>query len=255
MKTATKSLLYEFIRQKGNTTAREIIDFTQYHPTGVFKHLKTLQEHGIIYKIGKPPKVRYHAYVHTMGENSPTVRDAMNWAMSGDARFVRQATLCQTRDVLQARTDRLITDLKKMIANENLVYLTVAIASEIGNNSFDHNLGHWRDTPGVYFYLDTEKRILILADRGQGVFATIQRVRPEVKHDADALQIAFTEMVSGRSPEKRGNGLKFVKKIIEENQLRLTYYTGRAVAELQTRGMTITPGEQTIPGTLAILQF
>ena len=38
--------------------------------------------------------------------------------------------------------------------SENIVPLIVAVAGEIGNNSFDHNLGKWPDSPGVFFGFD-----------------------------------------------------------------------------------------------------
>ena len=48
----------------------------------------------------------------------------------------------------------------------------VAVAGEIGNNSFDHNLGNWADMIGIFFYYDEKTHTIILADRGQGVLVT-----------------------------------------------------------------------------------
>jgi len=59
---------------------------------------------------------------------------------------------CQTRDIFQARLERMQKDLLgsgKM--KEDNIYIISAIAGEIGNNSFDHNLGNWPDVPGVFF--------------------------------------------------------------------------------------------------------
>ena len=255
MKTHTKEHIHDFIQKNGGVSAKDIIKFVGFNPTGIFKHLKHLQEQGVIYKIGKPPKVRYYSYAPTMETSPKTTNDAMNWAVSGDTHLAPADILCQTRDVFQARTDRLVNDLKKIIKQDNLVYILVAAVGEIGNNSFDHNIGRWQDAPGVFFYVDTVTRTIVLADRGQGVFATIQKVRPQVADDAAALRVAFTEMVSGRAPEKRGNGLKFVKKVIEENQLHLTFYTGEATAEITGAGITIQKSHTKIPGTLACIQF
>lgn len=255
MKNKTKENIYEFIQKNGGASAKDIIGYLHHNPTGVFKHLQTLQKQSLVYKIGKPPKVRYYASVPAM-ENTPKITtEAINWAVSGDTRLAPPEILCQTRDVFQARTDRLVNDLKKNIKNDNLVYILVAAVGEIGNNSFDHNLGHWHDAPGVFFRIDDSSRAIILADRGQGVFATIQKVRPHVADDVSALQVAFTEMVSGRAPEKRGNGLKFVKKVIEENQLHLIFYSGEAMAEITRTGITIKKSDIKIPGTLAHIQF
>ncbi len=85
-----------------------------------------------------------------------------------------------------------------------LFSLLVSVAGEIGNNSFDHNLGLWPDTPGVFFGYDLNKKQIVLADRGVGVLKTLKRVRPGLARDADALEVAFTEVISGRAPERQG---------------------------------------------------
>lgn len=255
MKTAKNSEILEYISQKTGSTAKEIIDFSAISPPAVFRHLKKLQEKNQIYKLGKPPKVRYYAYINNMRNQSKLALDATNWATSGDQRFATPEQLCQTRDVFQARTDRLITNLKKIITNENLVYLLVAVVGEIGNNSFDHNIGQWRGEPGIFFAVNERGGTISLADRGQGVLATLKRVRPQIQNDAEALKIAFTEIISGRAPEQRGNGLKFVKKVIMENNLRLEFYSGTARAEITASGMTIAPSPANIPGTLARITF
>jgi len=58
---------------------------------------------------------------------------------------------CATRDVFQARIDSMI---KEMITvkkeSEGSAYMAGAIAGEIGNNSFDHNIGNWPDTAGIF---------------------------------------------------------------------------------------------------------
>lgn len=255
MRSDTQKRIFEFIKGSYGVTAQEIIKHLGYHPTGVFKHLKIMREHGLIYKVGKPPKVRYYVYAVHMANVSKTITEAMNWAVSGKTRLAAPEILCQTRDIFQARTVRLVDDLKKVIPNDNLVYLLVAAAGEIGNNSFDHNIGQWQDVPGVFFYVDTAKRQIILADRGQGVLATIKKVRPQVLDDADAIKIAFTERVSGRAPEKRGNGLKFVKKVIEEYKLNLKFYSGQAAAEIMKTGLTVKKVDIKIPGTFAYITF
>src|SRR3989338_7040005 len=106
--------------------------------------------------------------------------------------------------------------------------LIVVVAGEIGNNSFDHNLGNWPDTPGIFFAYDIQKRNIILADRGLGILATLRRVKTELGTDETALEVAFTEILSGRAPESRGNGLKFVRKIFAENPISLLFQSGDA---------------------------
>ncbi len=51
---------------------------------------------------------------------------------------------------------------------------------------------------------------IIIADRGRGIMETLKKVKPGLANDMDALTVVFTERISGRAPEARGNGLKFV---------------------------------------------
>ena len=129
-------------------------------------------------------------------------REMLKWMQlsKADAAF-DNAFQCSSRDVFQAKLDNLYQETKNS--------LLVAIAGEIGNNSFDHNLGSWRDIAGVYFR-NFEKKLLVVADRGQGVRKTLSRIIPDIGSDKEAVEIAFTKVISGRSPEQRGNGLKGV---------------------------------------------
>ncbi len=59
---------------------------------------------------------------------------------------IKNVYYCETRDVFSARLDKMLGNLleNKKIEEEK-VYIISAIAGEIGNNSFDHNLGNWPD--------------------------------------------------------------------------------------------------------------
>ncbi|MEK7635684.1 MAG: hypothetical protein AAB405_01180 [Patescibacteria group bacterium] len=162
---------------------------------------------------------------------------------------------CGTRDIFQARLEKMAQELIKGGGiTENDIYIVSAITGEIGNNSFDHNLGSWPDMAGVFFgyFLENRKLKIVLADRGQGVLATLKRVRPELKNDSEALKTAFTEKVSGRAPENRGNGLKFVKENVEERKMHLIFISGNAKIELNEK-MEIKTTDESIRGCLAIL--
>lgn len=73
---------------------------------------------------------------------------------------------CPTRDVFQARLDRFIVALEKDARFQDTSSLLGAVMGEIGNNAFDHNLGNWKDTPGVYFTHD-----LMLFYSGQALYS------------------------------------------------------------------------------------
>ena len=179
------------------------------------------------------------------------------WAKSKDATALPQYLYCQFISDFAARLPRLESTLQKKEGLKEKFSLITAIASEIGNNSFDHNLGNWSDIPGIFFGYDIKKRIIVLADRGQGILKTLKRVRRELKNGSEALAVAFTEVISGRSPESRGNGLKYVKKIITTNDFKLKFQTGNAVLKLEKgdTNLNILVGKDYIKGCLAVIRF
>lgn len=255
MKNNTQSNILKFISQTpSGVSANDIIGHFKLNATGVFRHLKKMQELGEIYKVGKPPKVIYYPYYKNMEGKSEVFTNIFNWAVNGDGRLLHEDTLCATRNVFQARSERILNDLIKL-KGEQTAYLLLAIIGEIGFNSFDHNIGNWRDTMGVIFSANMETREIILSDRGQGVLATISRVRPNTTDDTEALNIAFTEIISGRYPEQRGNGLKYVKKIVMENNLYLEFYSGKAQCTITANGIKISKNKNLIPGTLVLIKF
>jgi len=157
-----------------------------------------------------------------------------------------QARLLKMQDVLIAS--------KKV---DKIFSLIVAVAGEIGNNSFDHNLGNWPDVPGIFFGYDVHKGIIVLGDRGLGILKTLRRVRPSLTNHHDALRVAFTETISGRAPEDRGNGLKFVREVIRKNPISLFFQSGDAELKLGQKNPTldIQKSKTDIQGCFAILKF
>lgn len=163
---------------------------------------------------------------------------------------------CETRDVFQARLEKMVVELlEQKKADQEKVYIASAIAGEIGNNSFDHNLGNWPKEPGVFFgYLVGPDRMqIVLADKGTGVLTTLKKVLPDLQTHEKALEVAFNEKISGRSPEKRGNGLKFVKQsVINDNDICLGFYSGNAEARIED-DIRIKDSTINIVGCLAII--
>jgi hypothetical protein len=166
------------------------------------------------------------------------------------------AQYCQTRDVFQARLESLQSNLSRHFP-VGITSLITAICGEIGNNSFDHNLGNWPDVPGVYFSQSLKDRKVVVADRGQGIWTTLKRVRPTLKTPSEALKMAFTEIVSGREPEARGNGLKFVREVVIHNPLILKFQTGDAMLLLKQEDtdVIVEHAGSSIQGCLAIIEF
>ncbi|MDO8609951.1 MAG: hypothetical protein Q7R95_05345 [bacterium] len=142
-------------------------------------------------------------------------------------------------------------------ASIEVISLITAVAGEIGNNSFDHNLGNWSDIPGIFFSYSMRNRKIVLADRGQGILTTLKRVRPKLINSSDAMKMAFTETISGRYPEIRGNGLKFVRSIIIKEPFSLTFKTGDAQLYLKKDDIELNIQQIGTPikGCFAIISF
>ncbi|TSC87932.1 MAG: Uncharacterized protein G01um101416_247 [Microgenomates group bacterium Gr01-1014_16] len=181
---------------------------------------------------------------------------AKQWAMASTGVPPSNDVYCQTRDVFQARLESLQHTLQGKVP-ESAVSLLSAVAGEIGNNSFDHNLGNWPDVTGIYFSYDLRNRNIVLADRGQGILTTLKRVRPELTTAGEALKVAFTETISGRLPEARGNGLKFVRSVIIENPFTLMFQSGDARLFLKEndKDIVVTQVEEYIRGCMAVIGF
>ena len=187
--------------------------------------------------------------------NNDLEKLAYEWILAAtDQADIASDYYCQTRDVFQSRFDRMLRELFNGNEQKNDPYIISAIAGEIGNNSFDHNIGNWRDLPGIFFGYSISDNSIVIADRGQGILKTLRKVKPELKNDQEALNIAFTERISGRAPESRGNGLKFVKENIQNKKMHLAFFSGEAKAELD-KEMIIKKTDKNVIGCLAIIKW
>lgn len=164
---------------------------------------------------------------------------------------------CSNSAVFQAKLSKMEFLLMKKPGFEKLYSLIVLVAGEIGDNSFAHNLGKWPDTPGIFFGYDIQKRVIVLADRGLGILETLRRVRPKLANHVAAVQVAFTEFISGRAPEKRGNGLKLVREVVEDRPIDLFFASGDAEVRMQgpEKVFRVTRGQEMVRGCLAKIQF
>ncbi len=153
----------------------------------------------------------------------------------------------RTRDVFQARLDTYVSRTNR--------YLESAVIGEIGNNTFDHNLDYdIHHQRGSYFSYNDEGNFVVLADFGEGVRKTISRVKV-VSDDLEALKLVFTENISSRSLEKRGNGLKFVSNSMIEQGWSMYFQSGTAVCSIDKKERIFYNSEIDIIGCLVILDF
>lgn len=175
---------------------------------------------------------------------------AKNWVLF--KRKFPEEFYCQNSSTFQARVSKMET-----LISQKLSPLLTSIVGEIGNNSFDHNLGQWLDVPGIFFGYDLNKRQIVLADRGVGILKTLKRVKPELRNHKEALWTAFTEVISGRKPEARGNGLKYVRKIISKYPISLIFQTGNAKLTLKggSQDIDIENASNNIKGCMALITY
>jgi hypothetical protein len=153
-----------------------------------------------------------------------------------------------TRDVFTARLQSFVLETEK--------YLEAAIIGEIGNNTFDHNFGFNSIYPrGVYYNAAYMKKYTVLADYGKGVRQSLLFVLPSIASDVEAVEIAFTRRISGRSPEQRGNGLKFVSEAIQQNNWHLCFQSGFGSCSVDGNGIQFSERAIAVIGCLAIIDF
>jgi excisionase family DNA binding protein len=188
---------------------------------------------------------------------SSCVSLAIRWAGNSIDKKPSEIFYCPDSSVFQGRLYKLRKALSDDKEIESFFSLLISVVGEIGDNSFGHNLGNWPDVIGVFFAYDIKKRTIVLADRGQGVLKTLKRVKPALSNDEEALKVAFTEILSGRAPESRGNGLKYVRNVIAKNPINLFFQSGEAELSMKQNDqlLKIKKAKKAINGCLAVIKF
>jgi hypothetical protein len=85
--------------------------------------------------------------------------------------------------------------------------------------------------------------------------ARLQSYILESKKYLEAVEMAFTKQISGRTPEQRGNGLKFVSETVRQNQWRLFFQSGNGTCSIDKNGLSFLESNVSLPGCLAIICF
>ena len=152
----------------------------------------------------------------------------------------------RTRDVFDARL------MSYTSRTQN--WLLSAVIGEIGANTFDHNFSFSSDVPkGVFCDFGSDSQYIYLCDFGAGLRNTLSRVIKSIENDEIAIKTAFTQPISGRAPELRGNGLKFVISSVVENKWNLFYQSGNAVCNADETGYTFGTSSYNHDGCFCIL--
>jgi len=85
-----------------------------------------------------------------------------------------------------------------------------------------------------------------------------KRLKPSISSDIEALNVAFTEILSGRNPEKRGNGLKVVRKTLESRKIGLLFRSGVGLVTIPIEKpgtLTISMSDENVRGTYCVIMF
>ncbi len=164
---------------------------------------------------------------------------AQKWMNENSDIYPNTLFHCPDSYIFQGRLYKLKSELSRLKIDDNLASLILAVVGEIGNNSFDHNIGNWPQAVGIFFAYDLEKREIFLIDKGQGIFSSLKKVILDLSDDLMALEKAFTEVISGRSPESRGNGLKFVKNVVADSKISLYFQSGEAYLVLDNKNKEV----------------
>lgn len=190
-----------------------------------------------------------------MNLNHPNIEKAFDWLQKTDGTNALSAEEhCETRDVFEGRLIRMASTMEKKSTLSGVAAIVFGIVGELGNNAFDHNIGKWRDKPGIYYVYDLKNRFAVIADRGQGVLASLKRIRPTLKNESEAVELAFRERISGRAPESRGNGLKFVEKNVLDKKFQLYFSSGDAVYDIPNHS-TKDAEKMVLKGVIVVLFF
>jgi hypothetical protein len=96
---------------------------------------------------------------------------------------------------------------------------------------------------------------VVLGDYGRGIKESLSQVIPNIQNDLEALKIAFTQKISGRYPEQRGNGLKFVSETIKNNNWALYFQSGNGYCLINRDDIKYKDGNTFVPGCLAVIDF
>lgn len=138
-------------------------------------------------------------------------------------------------------------------AMQSQQWLLGAVLGEIGFNTFDHNFQIDSNRKGLYCNFEYGENTAALLDFGCGIKTSLSKVKKDIKTDKEALRIAFTEIISGRAPEQRGNGLKFVLSSVIQNNWNMYFHSGSAYCLIDKDGYTFKDSEYNHIGCFCVI--
>lgn len=121
-----------------------------------------------------------------------------------------------------------------------------SIIEEINNASKEKNTDYFCLTRDIFqARLDS-----YISHTGQYLLSAVKKC----ESDLEAIKVAFTEQISGRAPEQRGNGLKFVLESVKEKKWSLYFQSGVACCIIENGNVEFLEGNDKFPGCVAVLK-
>ena len=183
---------------------------------------------------------------------------AQSYLTSGRFTPVENVWFFEDRNQLRGRLPGWYKQMESWTGNENQAALLSSLLGELANNAFDHNLGMWTGPPGCLVGLSIRSKTICVsvADRGQGIISSLRKQLPAGTSPDEVMRIAFEERVSGRAPEQRGNGLKFVRNGVDGRRQRLYCFSGNTVYGKGNLIFKINRKSlENSPGTLSVIEW
>lgn len=172
-----------------------------------------------------------------------TAEKLNNLAMNENVNMnVQELLHCNYRDEFDGRLSKILQMFRNFGLNSDDASLAATLVGELGNNSFDHNLGSWpTDVSGNIIlaqnYPKLNKIQIIVADPGVGFLGSMKAAYPELNSDLEAIKKGLSGF-TGRINEKRGNGLRLIQKWTIDNFYgTLSIQSGAGLINVNYEGM------------------
>lgn len=168
---------------------------------------------------------------------------------------IQEILHCKHRDEFDGKLERFITMFQHFGLNEDDARLATTLIGELGNNTFDHNLGSWpTDVSGCIITAQNWPKLkkiqFAIADPGVGFLGSLKAAFPELKTDIEAIKKGMAGN-TGRIGEIRGNGLKLIQEwTIKDFCGKVSIQSGEGLVSVDKNGMEEVKRKR-ILGTLA----
>lgn len=163
------------------------------------------------------------------------------------------------RDEFDAKLPKIINFLSERGFRQADVYRITAMIGELGNNTFDHNLGKWpTEFIGCMIALRWQKEgsllEIIVDDLGIGFLESLKMHAPAPTSEIEAIMLALSG-VTGRVGEKRGNGLRSVIAWMKQYYDGILYiHSGSGAVEI-TKNKKMASDQERIAGVRVYLRL